>query len=117
MLSKTLSVAPCYAPVRSRHEVILYSQAIVVDEFTEVDLTCNGDVEERVGLHLWRERLRVLVVLIHVFVFELVGIVFIVGLFVNFRVLPTHVVHVYESVPFKLLRHSINLDLNLQFLY
>ena len=50
-------------------------------ELSELNLPRDRHVEEGVWLHDWVEWLRVLVVLVHVLVFELIRIVLIVGLF------------------------------------
>ena len=70
----------------------------MIDEFAELNLTRHCHVKEGVGLHAWIVALRVFVVLVHVFIFELVGIVLLEDLVLQFGVLFAHVVLLRERV-------------------
>ena len=94
MLTQALLLAARYAPVWSCHEVILDSEAIMVDKFAKIDLSCDCEIEERVRLHARLKCLSVLVIAIHVFVFKLVGIVLLVGLVFKLGIVTTHIVDV-----------------------
>ena len=83
-------------PIWACHEVILNCKSIMVDELSEVDLTGNRHVEETVWLHLRLERLRVLVVLVHVFIFEFLRLIFIIFLIFRLRVVAAHIVNICE---------------------
>ena len=98
VLAHALFLASRDAPIRARNEVILDSEAIVVNELPELDLAGDSEIEERVRLDARLERLCVLVIAVHVFVLELVRIVLLVSLVLELGIVAAHVVDISEGV-------------------
>ena len=70
------------------------------NEFAKLDLAGHSQVEEGVWLNAWLEYLRVVVIPVHVFVLELVGILLLVSLVLELAVFFSHEVDVCEVVSF-----------------
>ena len=82
----------CQTPVWSRHECVLYSKSVHIHKVSILDLACNGNIEVTVSLG-WRvKRLGIVVKLIHVLIFELIRVIFVILNVLKIRIFWAHIV-------------------------